>query len=72
VAINRVQKFLVSAQLRGTLLFFTGLGLTIREALVKGPERPSLYIVFLGMMGIPIVWGDLEIKRKPEKPDTDE
>lgn len=64
---NRAQKFLVSVQLRGTILFFTGLGLTVREALAKGPERPSLYVLFAGMMGMPFVWGDLQIgkKRKP-------
>ena len=38
-------------------MFFTGLGLTIREALTKGPERPSLYVLYAGMMGLPFVWG---------------
>lgn len=36
-------------------MFLAGLGLTIREGLTAGPERPSLYVVYLGMMGLPLV-----------------
>lgn len=39
-------------------MFVAGLSLTVREALERGPERPSLYILFAGMMGLPIVWGN--------------
>lgn len=48
---------LASKNTHGTLMFFAGLGLTIREALVGGAERPSLYILYAGMMGLPFVWG---------------
>lgn len=37
--------------LRSLALFAAGLGLTIREGVTTGPERPSLYIVYVGMMG---------------------
>lgn len=54
-ASQRVGAFLTSAGLRGALLFFTGLGLTVREGLTSGPERPSLYVVYMGMMGFPFI-----------------
>lgn len=34
------------------MLFGVGLGLTIREGLSSGPERPSLYVLYAGMMGL--------------------
>lgn len=37
---------------RDLVLFAAGLGLTIREGLIAGPERPSLYILYAGMMGL--------------------
>lgn len=37
-------------------MFLTGLVLTVHEALVSGPERPSLYILYAGMMGLPFMW----------------
>ena len=37
---------------RDLLLFTAGLALTIREGLATGPERPSLYILYAGMMGL--------------------
>lgn len=39
-------------------MFLTGLALTVREAIVSGPERPSLYVLYAGMMGLPFIWGD--------------
>lgn len=39
---------------RSTVLFLTGLGLTVHEAVIRaGPERPSLLVVYVGMMGLP-------------------
>jgi hypothetical protein len=52
---------------RGTLLFGTGLALTIREALTKGPERPSLYVLFAGMMGMPLVWQSQALREEQKK-----
>lgn len=52
---QRVGAFLTSPGLRGALLFFTGLALTVREGLTSGPERPSLYVVYMGMMGFPFI-----------------
>ena len=37
---------------RDLVLFAVGLGLTIHESLAAGPERPSLYILYAGMMGL--------------------
>lgn len=39
---------------RDTVLFLTGLGLTIREAVVGGAERPFMLMIFAGMMGLPV------------------
>lgn len=55
--VDRIGRFLGSSAMHGTLLFFAGLGLTIREAVLSGQERPSLYVLFAGMMGLPLVWG---------------
>lgn len=49
------RKVILSPATRGSLMFLAGLGLTIREALLSGPERPSLYILYAGMMGFPLV-----------------
>ena len=53
-------------------MFLSGLGLTIREALLRGPERPSLYVLFAGMMGLPIIWGNGERFRRTDDEDDDE
>lgn len=37
---------------RDVSLLVAGIGLTVNEALTRGPERPSLYVVFVGMMGL--------------------
>lgn len=37
---------------RSLALFAGGLGLTMREGFTSGPERPSLYVVYAGMMGL--------------------
>jgi hypothetical protein len=37
---------------RDAVLFTVGLGLIIREAFNSGPERPSLYILYAGMIGL--------------------
>lgn len=37
---------------RDLVLVTVGLGLTVREGLTSGPERPSLYILYAGMMGL--------------------
>lgn len=64
--------WLSSATVRTSLLFFTGLGLTIHEALTNGPDRPSFYVLYAGMMGFPIITqvqsspGDDHKRSKPE------
>lgn len=50
-------------------MFLTGLGLTVREALVSGPERPSLYVLYAGMMGLPFVWGERTRPPRDDKGD---
>ncbi len=37
---------------RDAVLFTVGVGLIIREAFSSGPERPSLYILYAGMVGL--------------------
>ena len=53
-------------------MFLSGLVLTIREALLSGPERPSLYVLFAGMMGLPIVWGRGDLWKGARANDDDE
>lgn len=53
---DRLRQLALSPTTRGSLMFLAGLGLTIREALNRGPERPSLYVLYAGMMGFPLVW----------------
>ena len=41
---------------RDVVLFAFGLGLTINEAVFhNGPERPSLLVLYAGMMGLPAI-----------------
>lgn len=47
---------LTEAQMR-SLAFLTGLALTIKEAFSHGPERPSLYVLWGGMMTGSLIWG---------------
>lgn len=55
--------------IRGWVLFVTGLALTINEAVMHGPERPSLYVLFAGMMGLPLV---LPQRRNADEDEHDE
>ncbi len=63
---SKAARFVLSPATRGTLMFLAGLGLTIREALVSGPERPSLYILYMGMMGFPLVQQPFARRNKDE------
>ena len=48
----------LSGQLRGTLMFLAGLGLTVNESLRRdGGERPYLLVLFAAMMGLPLAIG---------------
>lgn len=69
---KRIRSAFLSPAARGSLMFLSGLGLTIREALAHGPERPSLYILFAGMMGLPIVWGNGDLWRRGANDEEDE
>lgn len=40
-----------------SLAFLAGLVLTIREAFVGGPEHPSRYALWAGMMTGAFIWG---------------
>ena len=43
---------------RGTILFLTGIGLIIYEAVGhQGPERWGLIVLYGGMVGLPVVIG---------------
>jgi hypothetical protein len=39
---------------RDTVLFLTGIALIINEAVIRsGPERPTLLVLYAGMVGLP-------------------
>jgi hypothetical protein len=53
---------------RDTLLFLTGLGLIIYEAVLRiGPERPTLLLLYAGMCGLPafLRTGDARQSQEP-------
>lgn len=53
---------------RDVVLFLSGLGLTINEALIReGQERPSLIMLYAGMMGLPAVLRADERRRTPSR-----
>lgn len=52
---------------RDVILFTAGLGLTVNESLRVGPERPSLLVLFAGMMGLPAVMRFDELRRKKDR-----
>ncbi len=52
---------------RDLVLFTAGLGLTIREGLTNGAERPSLYVLYAGMMGLGQVLRFAEARQKDDK-----
>lgn len=52
---------------RDVVLLAAGLGLTINEALRAGPERPSLLVLYAGMMGLPAVMRFDELRRKDSR-----
>jgi hypothetical protein len=56
---------------RDAVLFLTGLGLTIHEAIVySGPERWGLLMLFAGMMGTPVfLRGDERRQANGTSPD---
>lgn len=64
-------RFVLSPQLRATLLFVAGLGLTIRESLTNGVDRPSLYVLWGGMMGLSVLQGKSGKKGAAGKGDDD-
>lgn len=61
---TRAGRVLTSPALRGTLIFFSGLILTIRESLGHGTDRGQLYILWGGMMGLGALQGAAQ-KKKP-------
>jgi hypothetical protein len=64
---ERVVRAIQSPATRGTVMFVAGLGLTIREAFVHGPDRPSLYVVWMGMMGFPFVANWFEVRPRTRR-----
>lgn len=46
-------------------MFSTGLLLVIHEAVLRsGPERPTLLLLYAGMMGLPtVIWAD-QLRRR--------
>jgi hypothetical protein len=58
---------------RDTVLFLTGIGLIINEAVLRsGPERPSLLILYGGMVGLPaILRVDEKRSSTPDKPEPE-
>lgn len=54
---------------RDTILFVVGLAGLIFVTLKGGPERPTLIIAFVGMMGLPLFIGADEKRRKKDNDD---
>lgn len=53
---------------RDLVLFIAGLLLTVNEAVLRdGSERPTLLILFAGMMGLPVVIRADEARQKPDE-----
>lgn len=51
------RSWVIPAAARDTLLFVTGLGLILYEALLRtGEPRASLLVVYAGMVGLPLVF----------------
>lgn len=50
-------------------MFLTGLGLTIYEAVLRDAERPSLLILYMAMMGLPVVLGADILRRRHDDED---
>lgn len=48
---------------RDTILFVTGLCLTIFEAVFRAGDRPTLLLLYAGMMGLPFVLRADEVRR---------
>ena len=61
---RRLLDGLGSPSTQRSLVFFTGLVLTVHEAFGNGIERPSLYVLFAGMMGFPLV--DIYARRRDD------
>lgn len=53
---------------RDTVLFTTGLVLTVNEALRSGAERPTLLLLFAAMMGLPAILARDEHHPPPPPP----
>lgn len=59
----------IPAAWRDTVLFLTGLSLTIYEAVFHdGPERWGLLVLYAGMMGLPLVLRGDERAGPPASP----
>jgi hypothetical protein len=57
---------------RDAALFLTGLGLIVYEAVVRtGPERPTLLLLYAGMVGLPAFLRADE-RRVPQDPTPEE
>lgn len=53
---------------RDTVLLLSGVALTVNEAVFReGPERPTLLMLFAGMMGLPIFLRNDEKKQASDK-----
>lgn len=56
---------------RDLVLLASGIALTVNEALFRaGSERPSLYVLFAGMMGLGPVLRYAEARAEREKTST--
>jgi hypothetical protein len=58
---------------RDTVLFLTGIGLIIYEAVLRsGTERPTLLVLYAGMVGLPaFLRVDEKRSSTPEKPEPE-
>lgn len=58
---------------RDVTLFLTGIGLIVHEAVLReGPERPTLLVLYAGMVGLPVFLRGDEKERQTEEPGSQE
>lgn len=62
MALSRLRE----ADWRSSLMFFVGLGGVLHEAILRTVDRPTLLMLFGGMMGLPAFFSkDTKTEKKP-------
>ena len=62
---------LITRITRDTILFIVGLGGIVYETFSGGPEKPTLIVAFVGMLGLPLFIRTDEQRRQQVKKEED-